>query len=191
MSIACLNRLCCRSSDDESDRRPEIVVISNQPHDDNYSAMDSGFKSDFKGDKFVGKADSCGSVSEEDSGVGSHGSFSEGQSPSDISEAASDTASQIDSQPEIMERTESGLSEFEKILPTKENQDLTAEIALELKQMNGFSLEADGNTRKNIHEFEGNDKEQDSCQAEKKKKRKRRKHRKVARDHDSEEVKEF
>jgi len=94
-----------------------------------------------------------------------------------------------------MERTESGLSEFEKILPMKEDQDLTAEIALELKHMNGFSLEADGSIRKNILECDGIEKDQDSNQAEKKKKRKRRKHRKVAREaaHDleSEEVKEF
>lgn len=193
MSIACLQRLCCRSVDDETDKRPEIVVISNQPDKDNASIPESFGDSgvSIRGGKYT-KAGSRGSVSEEDSGVGS-----EGHNQSDIADQT-DTSSQADdcsSKPGTLHRTASSLSEFSKILPICEEHDLTAEIAEELKQMNGFSLEA--NSKKNILELdESNQYDDNGSQdaGEKKKKRKRRKHRKVTKDQgddqESEEVKE-
>merc|ERR1712113_978192 len=124
----------------------------------------------------MGKLGLNGSVSEEDSGVGS-----EGNNQSDIADQT-DTSSHVDTDslnpaPPQLRRNGStcskeNFSDFELPLENTE-ADLTAEIALQLKQMNGFSLE--GNNTKTIL---------DSCQpttgdAEKKKKRKRRKQRKV------------
>merc|ERR1719277_1804927 len=125
----------------------------------------------------MGKLGLNGSVSEEDSGVGS-----EGNNQSDIADQT-DTSSHVGTDslkpaPTQLRRNGStcskkNLSDFEFPLENTE-ADLTAEIALQLKQMNGFSLE--GNNTKTILE---------SCQpatneADKKKKRKRRKQRKVA-----------
>lgn len=142
MSLACLQRLnCCRSTDEETGKRPEIVVISTQPDKDNASIPESFGDSgvSLRGHGKYTKAGSRGSVSEEDSGVGS-----EGHNQSDIADQT-DTSSQADeSQPGTLRRSESNLSEFGNILPICENQDLTAEIAEELKMMNGFSLEDDG-----------------------------------------------
>jgi len=189
MSIACLQRLCCGVSEEETDKRPEIVVISNQPDKDNASIPESFGDSgvSIRGGKYT-KAGSRGSVSEEDSGVGS-----EGHNQSDIADQT-DTSSQADdisSKPGSLNRSNSSLSEFSKILPICEEQDLTAEIAEELKQMNGFSLEA--NSKKNILELDTFE-ENSNQEVEKKKKRKRRKHRKVTKDQsddqESEEVKE-
>merc|ERR1719277_1950886 len=124
----------------------------------------------------MGKLGLNGSVSEEDSGVGS-----EGNNQSDIADQT-DTSSHVDTdslKPAQSQLRRNGsqcskenFSDFELPLENTE-ADLTAEIALQLKQMNGFSLE--GNNTKTIL---------DSCQpstgdAEKKKKRKRRKQRKV------------
>jgi len=189
MSLACLQRLnCCRSTDEETGKRPEIVVISTQPDKDNASIPESFGDSgvSLRGHGKYTKAGSRGSVSEEDSGVGS-----EGHNQSDIADQT-DTSSQADeSQPGTLRRSDSNLSEFGNILPICENQDLTAEIAEELKMMNGFSLEA--NTKRNILELDlAGDNQMDTT--EKKKKRKRRKHRKVNKeqldDQESEEVKE-
>jgi len=148
MSIACLQRLCCQSTDDESDKRPEIIVISNQPDKDNASIPESFGDSgvSISGGKYT-KAGSRGSVSEEDSGVGS-----EGHNQSDIADQT-DTSSQADdcsSKPSTLHRSDSSLSQFSKILPICEEHDLTAEIAEELKMMNGFSLEASGSNSTNI-----------------------------------------
>lgn len=141
MSMTCLQRLCCQSVDEESDKRPEIVVISNQPDKDCASIPESFGDSGVSviSGKYI-KAGSRGSVSEEDSGVGS-----EGHNQSDIADQT-DTSSQTDAEstkPGTLHRTESSLSEFSKIHVIEEH-DLTAEIAEELKQMNGFSLEAHG-----------------------------------------------
>jgi hypothetical protein len=139
MSIACLQRLCCGAAEEETDKRPEIVVISNQPDKDNASIPESFGDSgvSIRGGKYTGKAGSRGSVSEEDSGVGS-----EGHNQSDIADQT-DTSSTVDDRPSL-HRSNSSLSEFSKILPICEENDLTAEIGEELKKMNGFSLEADG-----------------------------------------------
>jgi hypothetical protein len=179
MSIACLQRLCCFGNDEDSVKRPEIVVISNQPEKDDQSIPESFGDSGVSLPKY-GKAGSRGSVSEEDSGVGS-----EGHNQSDIADQT-DTSSQADSPKPGLRRNNSD-SDFDQILPICKNSDLTAEISEELKQMNGFSLEA--NATRNIMDlnlpYEEN--------ADKKKKRKRRKHRKIKEcvgDEESEEVKE-
>jgi hypothetical protein len=185
--------LCCRSVDEETDKRPEIVVISNQPNDKDNASIPESFGDSgvsLRGEKY-NKAGSRGSVSEEDSGVGS-----EGHNQSDIADQT-DTSSQADdcaSKPGELHRSESQIS-FDQILTICDNHDLTAEIAEELKQMNGFSLEA--NSKRNIleldlaNQYEDNGNQESS---EKKKKRKRRKHRKVTKeqsdDQESEEVKE-
>merc|ERR1712123_102251 len=89
----------------------------------------------------MGKLGLNGSVSEEDSGVGS-----EGNNQSDIADQT-DTAS-LKPAPTQLRRNNSScskenFSDFELPLENTE-ADLTAEIALQLKQMNGFSLEAMG-----------------------------------------------
>jgi len=117
------------------DKRPEIVVISNQPDKDNASIPESFGDSgvSVRSGKY-NKAGSRGSVSEEDSGVGS-----EGHNQSDIADQT-DTSSTVDDDKPTLMRTNSSLSEFSKILPICEEQDLTAEIAEELKQMNGMTF---------------------------------------------------
>merc|ERR1712021_76345 len=127
----------------------------------------------------MGKLGLNGSVSEEDSGVGS-----EGDNQSDIADQT-DTSSHVDTDslkpaPTQLRRNNSScskenFSDFELPLENTE-ADLTAEIALQLKQMNGFSLE--GNNSKSILDSFGQ--QPASNEAEKKKKRKRRKQRKVA-----------
>ena len=117
-------------------KRPEIVVISNQPEKDDQSIPESFGDSGVSLPKY-GKAGSRGSVSEEDSGVGS-----EGHNQSDIADQT-DTSSQADSPKPGLRRNNSD-SDFDQILPICKNSDLTAEISEELKQMNGFSLEATG-----------------------------------------------
>merc|ERR1712141_596720 len=127
-----------------------------------------------------------GSVSEEDSGVGS-----EGNNQSDIADQT-DTSSHGDTDSinhhttirknghntkiqknirrSCSRASKENFSDFE--LPSYENEpDLTAEISQQLKQMTGFSLE--GNTSIMNSETAQND------QSEKKKKGKRRKHRKT------------
>jgi len=141
MTLSCLQRLCCLNAEDEySDKRPEIVVISSQPDKDTSSIPDSFVSSSVVNGKFD-KAGSRGSVSEEDSGVGSC------RDTSNQSDAAdqTDTSSQSDTVSTKLRRSDSTLSSMSAILPTKEKElDLTAEIAAELEQMNGFSLEETG-----------------------------------------------
>lgn len=170
----CLQRICCflKKQEETEDVRPDIFVMT-QIDKESIPDSDSGVHSNANK---MGKLGLNGSVSEEDSGVGS-----EGNNQSDIADQT-DTSSHVDTDslkpaPTQLRRNGStcskeNFSDFELPLENTE-ADLTAEIALQLKQMNGFSLE--GNNTKIIL---------DSCQpstgdAEKKKKRKRRKQRKV------------
>merc|ERR1712176_380503 len=173
MTLSCLQRLCCLNAEDEySDKRPEIVVISSQPDKDTSSIPDSFVSSSVVTGKFD-KAGSRGSVSEEDSGVGSC---------RDTSNQSDDTVSTK------LRRSDSTLSSMSAILPTKEPElDLTAEIAAELEQMNGFSLEASNKTVLDLDL-------PNRGEADAKKKRKRRKHRKITKatsETENDEVKEF
>jgi len=170
----CLQRICCflKKHEETEDVRPDIFVMT-QIDKESIPDSDSGVHSNANK---MGKLGLNGSVSEEDSGVGSEGK------ESDIADQT-DTSSHVDTDSLKPASTQlrrnnstcskENFSDFE--LPTENTKaDLTAEIALQLKQMNGFSLE--GNNTKTILE---------SCQqstndAEKKKKRKRRKQRKVA-----------
>jgi len=165
----CLQRICCfLRKQEEKDERPDIFVVNSQIDKDSIPDTDSGVHSK------LNKLGINGSVSEEDSGVGSEGK------ESDIAEQT-DTSSHVDSEsikPGSIQRSDSKMSkdnfsDFELNLTNNET-DLTAEIAQQLKQMNGFSLE--GNNSKTILDCNGADCNGD--QAEKKKKRKRRKHRK-------------
>jgi len=163
----CLQRICCfLRKQEEKDERPDIFVVNSQIDKDSIPDTDSGVHSK------LNKLGINGSVSEEDSGVGSEGK------ESDIAEQT-DTSSHVDSEsikPGSIQRCDSKMSkdnfsDFELNLNNNET-DLTAEIAQQLKQMNGFSLE--GNSSKTILDCNGDG----GDQAEKKKKRKRRKHRK-------------
>lgn len=165
--VGCLQRICCflKKQEEETDNRPEIFVMSNIDKE-SIPDSDSGVHSARKMNKI-----GSGSVSEEDSGVGS-----EGNNQSDIADQT-DTSSHGDTdslKPHEVRRScsrasKENFSDFE--LPSYENEpDLTAEISQQLKQMTGFSLE--GNTSIMNSETAQND------QSEKKKKRKRRKHRK-------------
>lgn len=174
----CLQRICCflKKPEETEDVRPDIFVMT-QIDKESIPDSDSGVHSNANK---MGKLGLNGSVSEEDSGVGS-----EGNNQSDIADQT-DTSSHVDTDslkpaPTQLRRNNSScskenFSDFELPLENTE-ADLTAEIALQLKQMNGFSLEAGNNTKSIL----------DSCHqqpasndAEKKKKRKRRKQRKVA-----------
>jgi len=166
--VGCLQRICCflKKPEEETDNRPEIFVMSGIDKE-SIPDSDSGVHSASK----LNKIGLNGSVSEEDSGVGSEGK------ESDIADQT-DTSSHVDTdslKPASVRRTSSraskeNFSDFE--LPSYDNEpDLTAEISQQLKQMTGFSLE--GNT--SIMTTEGAN---STDQSEKKKKRKRRKHRK-------------
>lgn len=142
MTLTCLQRLCCLNAEDEySDKRPEIVVISSQPDKDTSSIPDSFVSSSVVTGKFD-KAGSRGSVSEEDSGVGSCRDTSNQSDAADQTDTSSQSEDTVSTK---LRRSDSTLSWMSAILPTKEPElDLTAEIAAELEQMNGFSLEETG-----------------------------------------------
>lgn len=142
MTLTCLQRLCCLNAEDEySDKRPEIVVISSQPDKDTSSIPDSFVSSSVVTGKFD-KAGSRGSVSEEDSGVGSCRDTSNQSDAADQTDTSSQSEDTVSTK---LRRSDSTLSSMSAILPTKEPElDLTAEIAAELEQMNGFSLEETG-----------------------------------------------
>lgn len=142
MTLSCLQRLCCLNAEDEySDKRPEIVVISSQPDKDTSSIPDSFVSSSVVNGKFD-KAGSRGSVSEEDSGVGSCRDTSNQSDAADQTDTSSQSEDTVSTK---LRRSDSTLSTMSAILPTKEKElDLTAEIAAELEQMNGFSLEETG-----------------------------------------------
>lgn len=177
--VGCLERICCflkNHDDDDQDPRPAIFVITD-PSDDSTIVddkesipdTDSGVHSSSS------KIKDCldGSVSEEDSGVGSEGK------ESDVAEQT-DTASNDDTDSlkpvhrSCSHSSKENFSDFE--LPIDRDTDLTAEIALQLKEMNGFSLEETSNRRYTLYETvdaaAGNGEKA-------KKKRKRRKHRKT------------
>jgi hypothetical protein len=137
----CLQRICCfLRKQEEKDERPDIFVVNSQIDKDSIPDSDSGVHTNSK----LNKLGINGSVSEEDSGVGSEGK------ESDIAEQT-DTSSHVDSEsikPGSIQRCDSKMSkdnfsDFELNLTNIET-DLTAEIAQQLKQMNGFSLEAMG-----------------------------------------------
>ncbi|CBY32390.1 unnamed protein product [Oikopleura dioica] len=142
MTLTCLQRLCCLNAEDEySDKRPEIVVISSQPDKDTSSIPDSFVSSSVVTGKFD-KAGSRGSVSEEDSGVGSCRDTSNQSDAADQTDTSSQSEDTVSTK---LRRSDSTLSSMSAILPTREPElDLTAEIAAELEQMNGFSLEETG-----------------------------------------------
>jgi len=170
----CLQRICCflKKPEENEDIRPDIFVMT-QIDKESIPDSDSGVHSNANK---LGKLGLNGSVSEEDSGVGSEGKESDIADQTDTSSHV-DTDSLKPAQSQLRRNasqcSKENFSDFELPLENTE-ADLTAEIALQLKQMNGFSLE--GNNTKTILE---------SCQpvtneADKKKKRKRRKQRKVA-----------
>jgi len=141
----CLQRICCflKKQEETEDVRPDIFVMT-QIDKESIPDSDSGVHSNANK---MGKLGLNGSVSEEDSGVGS-----EGNNQSDIADQT-DTSSHVDTDslkpaPTQLRRNGStcskeNFSDFELPLENTE-ADLTAEIALQLKQMNGFSLEAMG-----------------------------------------------
>lgn len=185
MTLTCLQRLCCLNAEDEySDKRPEIVVISSQPDKDTSSIPDSFVSSSVVTGKFD-KAGSRGSVSEEDSGVGSCRDTSNQSDAADQTDTSSQSEDTVSTK---LRRSDSTLSSMSAILPTKEHElDLTAEIAAELEQMNGFSLEASNRTVLDLDL-------PNRGETDAKKKRKRRKHRKITKatsETENDEVKEF
>jgi len=185
MTLTCLQRLCCLNAEDEySDKRPEIVVISSQPDKDTSSIPDSFVSSSVVTGKFD-KAGSRGSVSEEDSGVGSCRDTSNQSDAADQTDTSSQSEDTVSTK---LRRSDSTLSSMSAILPTKEPElDLTAEIAAELEQMNGFSLEASNKTVLDLDL-------PNRGETDAKKKRKRRKHRKITKatsETENDEVKEF
>jgi hypothetical protein len=123
------------------------VVISQQPGDKDTASIpdscgDSGVDSIRRG-KF-NKTGSRGSLSEEDSGVGSERHNQSGSEIADQTDSLSQSDDCASSKPDTLSRTESikdsenEFDDFEKIMTVcGSKNDLTAEIAEELFQING------------------------------------------------------